>query len=166
MNLKLCLGNYRKKLLIRLKNLHGSPYSIAAGFACGVAVSFTPFIGFHLVLAAITAWILRGNIIASAIGTLIGNPWTFPFIWVAVLSTGRFFLGFDNLNTNVDFLQTFDSVMRSLFTFNFSSFGRDVWPIFYPMLVGCIPYYIIAWFLAYFPIKQMLVTIEKRKQKI
>ncbi|MFR8207121.1 MAG: DUF2062 domain-containing protein [Alphaproteobacteria bacterium] len=33
--------------------------------------------GFHLLLAALTAWIIRGNILASALGTAAGNPWTF-----------------------------------------------------------------------------------------
>ena len=78
------LNKFGKKVLIRLKRLQGTPYSIATGFACGVAISFTPFIGFHMILAALTAWLIRGNIIASAIGTIVGNPWTFPFIWLAV----------------------------------------------------------------------------------
>ena len=30
----------------------GTPYRIAAGFACGAAISFTPFLGLHFVLAA------------------------------------------------------------------------------------------------------------------
>ena len=105
-NIKKYIGRYNKKILVRLKQLKGTPYSVAAGFACGVAISFTPFIGFHLLLAAITAWIIRGNIISSAIGTLIGNPWTFPFIWVAVLSTGNYLLGNGNID-NVNFLMIF-----------------------------------------------------------
>jgi hypothetical protein len=35
----------------------------------------------HFVLSALLAYIARANIIASAIGTVVGNPWTFPFIW-------------------------------------------------------------------------------------
>jgi uncharacterized protein (DUF2062 family) len=31
------------------------------GFAVGVFVSFTPFVGFHLLLASIGAFLLRGN---------------------------------------------------------------------------------------------------------
>ena len=151
-----------KKMLIQLKRLNGTPYSIAAGFACGVAISFTPFIGFHLILAAITAWIVRGNIISSAIGTLIGNPWTFPFIWIAVLATGRFFLGNFADATTVNFVKTFELAGRALLTFNFSNFGRDVWPIVFPMMVGCVPYYIISWFISFKIIK---ITLDKIAQK-
>lgn len=149
-------------MLIQLKRLKGTPYSIAAGFACGVAISFTPFIGFHLILAAITAWLIRGNIVSSAIGTLIGNPWTFPFIWIAVLSTGHFFLGDTISSDHVNFVRIFESLGRSLLTLNFSHFGRDIWPIVYPMLVGCIPYYIISWIVSFKIIK---ITLDKIAQK-
>ena len=157
--------SFLTKLLLRLQQLKGTPYSVAAGFACGVAISFTPFIGFHLVLAAITAWIIRANIVSSAIGTLIGNPWTFPFIWIAVLSTGRFLMGNFDPETNINFLKIFTAAGRALLTFNFKHFGRDVWPIFFPMLIGCIPFYIASWFLSFKLIHTMLEKINRRRQK-
>ena len=163
-NIKKYWNRYSKKILVRLKQLKGSPYSVAAGFACGVAISFTPFIGFHLILAAITAWIIRGNIISSAIGTLIGNPWTFPFIWLAVLSTGNFVLG-NNTVDNVNFLKIFEKAGEALMTFNFKNFGRDVWPIIHPMIIGCIPYYILSWFVSYKIIKSAMDRLEKRRLK-
>ena len=71
---------YSQYLMMRLHRLKGTPQSIAAGIACGVAISFTPFVGFHFVLAAITAFLLRGNILASALGTAAGNPlFGYPF---------------------------------------------------------------------------------------
>ena len=51
---------------------------IAIGFAAGVFVSFTPLFGLHIVLGAALAWLVRGNIVASLIGTLAGNPVTTP----------------------------------------------------------------------------------------
>jgi len=77
----------------RLHRLPDSPHRIALGFACGAAASFTPFFGFHIVLAAAVAWLLRGNILAAAFGTIIGNPLTFPFIAAAALETGWWILG-------------------------------------------------------------------------
>lgn len=154
-----------QKIVIKLKHLGGTPYSIAAGFACGVAISFTPFIGFHLILAAVTAWLLRGNVVSSAIGTLIGNPWTFPFIWIAVLMTGHFFLGQTDLSANVDFLHTFEAAGKALFTLNFSNFGRDIWPILLPMMVGCIPFYIASWLISYKLIKSTMEKITQRRAR-
>jgi uncharacterized protein (DUF2062 family) len=78
------LGYIRK----RLHRLPDSPHRIALGFACGAAASFTPFFGFHIVIAAAVAWLLRGNILAAAFGTIVGNPVTFPFIAAFSLETG------------------------------------------------------------------------------
>lgn len=75
-------------LVQRFLRLSGSNYSIAAGFACGAAVSFTPFIGFHFVLAIVLASLIRANILAALFGTAIGNPWTFPFIFVLLHRVG------------------------------------------------------------------------------
>ena len=76
----------------RVLRMPGSPYSLAAGFACGVAVSFTPLIGFHLVLAAVLAYLIRANVIASWAGTIFGNPWTFPFIFILLHKVGNYII--------------------------------------------------------------------------
>ena len=77
----------------RVRRLPDSPHRIALGFACGAFVSFTPFFGFHFVLAALCAWVLRANIIAALFGTAVGNPITFPFISAVSLWLGRWMLG-------------------------------------------------------------------------
>ncbi|MEG9862031.1 MAG: DUF2062 domain-containing protein [Parvularculales bacterium] len=77
----------------RIRRLRVSPHAISLGVACGVFVSFTPFLGFHFVLAGACAWLLGGNIIASLIGTIAGNPITFPLIWVASYKVGTLLLG-------------------------------------------------------------------------
>ena len=84
------VGTYLRHRVVRLA---GSPYSIAAGLACGAAISFTPFIGLHFGLAALIAWLIGGNILASAIGTVVGNPWTFPFIWWGTFGIGEIVTG-------------------------------------------------------------------------
>jgi len=80
-------------LVQRVARMPGSPLSISIGIACGVAVSFTPFIGFHLLLGAFLAYLLRGNLLASVIGSVIGNPWTFPLIYTAAFKIGSWALG-------------------------------------------------------------------------
>lgn len=78
----------------RIGRLPGTPYFIAVGFATGAAISFTPFMGFHLILSALITFALRGSLLASAIGaTLFGNPWTFPFIWIGTYELGAEMMG-------------------------------------------------------------------------
>lgn len=76
----------------RALRLSATPHAIAAGVAAGAFASFLPYLGFHFLLAAALAWCLRGNLVASAIGTAVGNPITFPFIWASTLAAGRFIL--------------------------------------------------------------------------
>lgn len=82
-------------LLLRLRRFPGTRHSIALGFAWGAGVSFTPFVGFHFALAALFSWLSRGSVIAGLLGTVVGNPWTFPFIWGSTLGLGRFLLSGD-----------------------------------------------------------------------
>lgn len=79
----------------RLRRLPDSSQKIARGIAAGVFASFTPLFGFHFLLAAAFAWVVRGNILASLIATFAGNPLTFPLIATASLTTGRWLLGDD-----------------------------------------------------------------------
>lgn len=149
-------ASYWNSFLLRLKKLQGTPQSIAVGVACGVAISFTPFVGFHMLLAAGSAWLLGGSIIASALGTVIGNPWTFPFIWAAVSYTGRLILKSEHLPEHTDFEAFFAQAWQAVKNLNMDAFVHDIWPILWPMIVGCIPFYIIFWILSYFLVKHSL----------
>lgn len=64
----------------RVQRLPDTPHRIALGFACGIFVCFTPIFGLHIISAMVMAYLLRGNVVASVIGTFFGNPITFPFI--------------------------------------------------------------------------------------
>jgi uncharacterized protein (DUF2062 family) len=76
----------------RVLRLTATPHAIAAGIAAGVFASWTPFLGFHVAIAAVLAWICAGNLAAAVIGTGFGNPLTFPFIWAASYELGTFVL--------------------------------------------------------------------------
>lgn len=77
----------------RVQRLPDTPHRIAMGFACGVAISFTPLFGFHFFGAAALAWLFRGNLLASAVGTFVGNPLTFPLIASCSIWMGRWITG-------------------------------------------------------------------------
>lgn len=134
----------------RIKRLPGTPYSIACGFACGAAVSFTPFLGFHFLLGAFLAWGLRGSLIASAIGTAVGNPWTFPGIWFGVLWIGSKLLGRPMPQLS------FSDLSITLIFDQFSTIGV-------PMLVGGVPAGLIAWVLFFIPIRRVISNYQTRR---
>ena len=79
--------------LRRILRLPDTPHRIALGLACGVLVCFSPFFGLHIGLAVVLAFLLRGNVFASLIGTFFGNPITFPVIATASYNMGHMLLG-------------------------------------------------------------------------
>ena len=123
----------------RIARLPGSPYTIASGFAAGVAISFTPFIGFHLLLGAGLAWALRGSIMSMAIGTLFaGNPWTFPLIWVGTYKIGNFLLG-----------EYGDTAPPQTENLTLSGIFSQPLELLFPMMAGSIPLALFFWIVSF-----------------
>lgn len=79
--------HYTRMRIIRLSD---SSHKIALGLAIGAAVSFTPFVGTHFIQAGFFAYLSRANFLSSLIGTFVGNPWTFPFMWWSAISFGSY----------------------------------------------------------------------------
>ncbi len=135
---------------LRLTRLEASIYAISSGFACGAMVSFTPFIGFHFVLALVVSFILRGNLLASMIGTIVGNPITFPFIWLTIYRIGIVFVEQKEINRKVEL--------------NLENVLNGGWEILFPMLIGsailCLP----VWFISYFVIRFLLTSFKKKSK--
>ena len=149
----------------RLKRIPGTPESIAMGFACGAAASMMPLMAFHFILSAFLAWLLRGSIIAAAIGTVVGNPWTFPFIWVGTYEIGKVFLDVDTVvEGEQPFLRMFGGLYRSVRMFDGDLFVDQVMPTFLPMFVGSIPVAIIAGILSYYVVLKPVRAVRKIRQ--
>lgn len=80
-------ARYTQHRVIRLSD---TSQKIALGLAIGAGISFTPFVGTHFIQAGFIAYLLRANFLAALIGTFVGNPWTFPFMWWAAMTFGSF----------------------------------------------------------------------------
>jgi uncharacterized protein (DUF2062 family) len=135
----------------RLGRLPGTPYRVAAGFACGAAISFTPLIGFHFLLAALLSLILRGNILASAIGTVVGNPWTFPFIWAWTYGLGWWLIGAGD-SPQISGELTLQHI------------SENFWSVFWPMMVGAVPTAMVVWIVAFVPIYTIVQQYQRARQ--
>ncbi|WES31334.1 DUF2062 domain-containing protein [Varunaivibrio sulfuroxidans] len=149
-----------------MARIPGSAHSIAAGFACGAAVSFTPFVGLHFVLSALLAYLLRVNILSSAIGTAVGNPWTFPFIWIWILNLGEWLLGGAGRGAHgvgLDFASIFAASMSALLRFDLAYLFHVAGPVLWPMLVGSIPTAIVAWTFFYLLLRPMISNYQKAR---
>lgn len=138
----------------RMQRLPDSPERIALGFACGVYASFTPFFGFHFVVAAALAWVIRANVFASAIGTFVGNPLTFPFIAAASLEMGELIMG---VPIRVDFGGLGFREMVDMLMNNITG-------IVLPYFVGGLIPGLITSVGFYFLIKPVVATYQRRRK--
>jgi uncharacterized protein (DUF2062 family) len=135
----------------RVSRLPGSAYSIAAGFACGAAMSLTPFVGFHFALAALISWSIGGSILAAAVGTAVGNPWTFPFIWFWLYQFGNWLLGADSASLSQELT----------IGYIWDHPGR----VLLPMTVGSIPTAAVGWMVAYWPLRRVIERYQASRSK-
>ncbi len=153
-------------LLHRVRRLPGTPYSIAAGLACGAAMSMTPFIGAHFFMAAALAWLIRANVIASMFGTIVGNPWTFPLIWIGSFQIGQWMLGGEDYvpSNEGSFTGMFSALVQSLIEGDGDLFATQVWPVWLPMILGCIPISIVVGLLVYAAFYRPIEIYQMRRR--
>lgn len=137
-------------LMMRLHRLPGTPHSIALGLACGVAVSFLPLVGFHVVGALALSWLCRGNLLAAAIGTLAGNPWTLPLMFAGDYRLGSFVMGTPALDLHAGSLH---SVLGGL------------WHLFWPTMVGSLPLAMLSGIGSYFLFRPLIARVQQRRRR-
>ncbi|MBE9555984.1 MAG: DUF2062 domain-containing protein [Proteobacteria bacterium] len=152
----------------RVGRLHGTPHSIAGGFATGAAVSFTPFVGGHFVLAVLISWATRSNIVAGLMGTAVGNPWTFPFIWLWVYELGRGMGAGEGRQVKPDALAIIVDlpgvIGRALLSFDVDwNYLDNLWAVLWPMMVGSIPTFILVWLTSYLVLKPLVATYQANR---
>jgi uncharacterized protein (DUF2062 family) len=82
-----------KKRFKLILTLDSHPGHISAGLAVGVLISFTPFYGFHLLMAIAAAFIFRLNKLTCITGTWINNPLTVVPVTAVSYKLGRLLLG-------------------------------------------------------------------------
>jgi hypothetical protein len=140
--------------LKRILRLSGTPYAIAMGAAVGVAVSFTPLLGFHFLLTFAVAWLFGANMIAGAIATSVANPLTLPIIWAGTYQTGHFILS--GVGGAPPARLEHEITHRSL---------SEILPLVEPMMVGSVPLGLLAGALTYLVVHKAVSTYQEARRR-
>jgi hypothetical protein len=78
----------------RFLSLSGAPEEIARAMTLGVFIGVTPTIPFHTALVMVSCLAFRQNITAAVLGaTIVSNPLTIPFLYLAAYELGVVVLG-------------------------------------------------------------------------
>ncbi|MBL4802915.1 MAG: DUF2062 domain-containing protein [Emcibacter sp.] len=149
----------------RVARIPGTPYAIAAGFACGAAISFMPFLGFHFFLAALLAWIMGGNILTSAMGTVVGNPWTFPVILPGTYYLGCWLLGMPGTE---DFLGQINDTLgkynlMEILGSPLTTLGPFLHSTILPMFIGGLLMGSVVWIICYWVLEKLVREYKHKR---
>ena len=165
----------KKYISLSIKRIKGTPQALSLGLATGIAISFTPFIGLHALLAIFISWVIGGSMAAALIGTLFGNPWTFPLIWYFTFEIGQFInYGFLSYEEEFSFLiikkeiSTLLVILKNIIVFaNIPEVEENVAKLkLIPfMVVGSIPLVLITWILSYFSFLIIFKSYRKKVKK-
>ena len=165
----------KKYISLSIKRIKGTPQALSLGLATGIAVSFTPFIGLHSLLAIFISWVVGGSMAAALIGTLFGNPWTFPFIWYFTFEVGQF-ISYGFLSYDVEF--SFKSIKKEIYALlgilkNIVVFANmleleenaEKLKLIPFMIIGSIPFVFLIWLFSYFSFLIIFKSYRKKVKK-
>ena len=163
---------------IRLKRIPDTPHKISLGMSCGIFASFTPLFGLHFLIAGLLSYLLRANVLASLIGTFVGNPITFPIITVFNLKLGEWILGSSEYSSSdggkifEGFLDFIFLIYKSFFTEG--SIGENNVPrmneflngVFIPYSLGGLILGIFIAVVSYFLLRPLVATYQKKRSAL
>ena len=163
---------------IRLKRIPDTPHKISLGVSCGIFASFTPLFGLHFIIAGLLSYVFRANILASLIGTFVGNPITFPIITLFNLKLGEWILGNSEYSSGdggkifEGFLDFIFLIYKSLFTEG--SIGKNSVPrmneffngVFIPYSLGGFIFGIFIAILSYVLLRPLVSTYQKKRDSL
>jgi uncharacterized protein (DUF2062 family) len=158
----------------RVNRLPDPPDRIARGICAGVFTTFTPFYGLHFVIAALLAFVMRGNILAAILATFFGNPLTYVPIGVISMKTGYWLLGleanYEHGGLGHKFVKAGEDLWQNM-TAIFSDHAAD-WSdlrifydeVFYPYMIGGILPGIAFGLAGYFVTLPIITAYQNRRK--
>ena len=84
-----------QKAYERFLKIRGHPREIALGFALGLFIGMTPFMGLHTIAAVAVAALFKWNKISAAISVWITNAVTAPIIYGITYLVGAWLMGIE-----------------------------------------------------------------------
>jgi uncharacterized protein (DUF2062 family) len=164
-------GRVFRYVILRLTRLKVTPHSAALGFAAGAAISCTPLLGLHFVIALAIAFLTGGSMIAAMLGTAFGNPLTFPLLFAASYWIGdRAFELIDAVGggnavlvhqADAQSMEEAGAAADRMLDATDAGMHQGwlwkefdtVWPVFSKMLVGSVPLFIATYVIFYFVVR-------------
>lgn len=148
---------------LRLVRLSAAVDSVARGIACGVTVSFFPVFGIHALMGMAMAFVMRGNVLAAAIGSLIVPPVILPVLFSLDFLVGRKILRAAGLWDAYGWGR--EESFQQATTTGFAYISTHFEELFVPAFVGSVLFMLLAWPAAYMASHKLLEALNKRHKR-
>ena len=145
-----------KKYYSRFVKIRGNPREIALGFALGIFVGMTPFMGFHTAIAVFFAALFKWNKISAALSVWITNPFSAPIIYSITYYIGAkvfFFRNNYELPPNID-ISTFSRILLKA--------PEIIWTMTVGGIILGIPLAIFSYYFAFSAITKYRESIKEK----
>ena len=132
-----------QKTYERFLKIRGHPREIALGFALGLFVGMTPFMGLHTIAAVAVAALFKWNKISAAISVWITNAVTAPLIYGITYLVGARLMGIEkafNLKDINSLSSVYDLILKT---------PEIVWAMIVGGMVIGLPLAVIGYYFAF-----------------
>jgi uncharacterized protein (DUF2062 family) len=148
--MKTILNNIRE-IIRRLTTIKDNPREVARGYALGIFLATTPFVGFKIFIALFLSAVFRWNKIASVIGVYHVNPLTGPPFYALAFLIGKTVLG-----TEGQFVYSSEGGMAALIHL-FTGAGH----VFLALLTGGLIIGIPLTCIAFFSVRRLMLSRQR-----
>ncbi len=147
----------------RMLKLRGNPREIALGFALGVFIGMSPFMGVQTAIAVSLASIFKWNKISSAIGVWITNPVTAPLIYSITYLIGGKLLGIRMAEKLIEGLDT------SRILVMLSKAPEIIWALIIGGVITGLPLAVFSYYFSYSAVRKyqddIKIKLAKKKEE-
>ena len=145
----------------RFLKIRGQPREIALGFALGLFVGMTPFIGLHTVMAVPLAALLKWDKISAAVAVWFTNAATAPFIYSITYVVGARIAGIKQVFSWKD-IESLSAVYRLIL-----HTPEMIWAMVIGGVILGLPLAVAGYYLAFFVVGryQEKIRIKRKESK-
>ena len=145
-----------RRYLRQLLLMDEPPERTARTFGLGVLVGFSPFIGFHTLIAIAVILLFRVNRLAFLAGVYSNTPWTVAPAAALGTGVGVFILGSDGALPEI----SYETLSSGRF---WSELTGDAWNLLLPFFVGNFILSAVLAMMAYWISKRFLLQYRARR---
>lgn len=159
------IARYFKLRIVRLSH---APEPLARAIACGVTVSFFPIFGIHALLGIAMAAMIRANVLAAALSTLIIPPVILPLLFSLDFLVGRKVLryfGVYGQGSEAEYLQKAMTTDHNVLIYDFDDLLLHFQEFFFPAFVGAFIFMVLVWPAAYMAAHKLIDALVKHHDK-